>query len=70
MQTKGRHVNFALDPLRSHFDECQNKKNLQKKIIVEANIALLSPKKDSSIVKGSKRPEDGAALTPERPRCP
>ena len=26
VQSKGRHVNFARDPLRSYFDECQNLK--------------------------------------------
>ena len=41
-----------------------------KKIIVEANTALLSLKKDSGIVKGSKLPDDGAALTKEGPECP
>ena len=41
-----------------------------KKIIVEANTALLSLKKDSGIVKGSKWPDDGAVLTQEGPECP
>ena len=41
-----------------------------KKIIVEANTALLSLKKDSGIVKGSRWPDDGAALTQEGPECP
>ena len=40
-----------------------------KKIIVEANRALLSFKKDSGIVKKSKWPEDGAEMPQERPKC-
>ena len=39
---------------------------LRKKITVEANTALLSLK----TVKGSKLPDDGAALTQERPEFP
>ena len=38
--------------------------------MVEANTALLSLKKDSGIVKESKWPDDGAALTQEGPECP
>ena len=41
-----------------------------KRIIVDANTALLSLKKDSGIAKGSKWPDDGAALTQEGPECP
>ena len=33
-------------------------------------MALLSLKKDSEIVKGSKWPDNGAALTQEGPECP
>ena len=40
-----------------------------RKIIVEANRALLSFKKDSGIVKVSKWPDDGAVLTQEGPKC-
>ena len=41
-------------------------------IIVEANRALLSLKKDSGIVQGSKiqLADDGAALIQEGPTCP
>ena len=38
-----------------------------EKIIAEAKLALLSLKKDSGIAKGSKRPDDWAALTQEGP---
>ena len=41
-----------------------------KKITVETNKALLSLKKDGEIVKGSKWPEDGIAMTHEGPKCP
>ena len=40
-----------------------------RKIIVEANRALLSLKKDTGIVKVSKWPDDGAVLTQEGPKC-
>ena len=33
-------------------------------------MAFLSLKKDGGIVKGSKCPDDGAALTQEGPECP
>ena len=33
-------------------------------------MALLSLKKDSGIVKGSKWPEDWAAITQKGPKCP
>ena len=46
----------------------ENKQEVSsKKIIVGANMALLSLKKDSGIVKESKWPDDGAALTQEGP---
>ena len=38
-----------------------------KTIIVEAKMALLSLTKDSGVAKGSKRPEDWAAITQEGP---
>ena len=37
-------------------------------MIVEANRAMLPVKKDSEIVKVSKWPDDGAALTQEEPK--
>ena len=40
-----------------------------KMIIVEANMALLSLN-DSGKIKGSKLPNDRAALTQEGPKCP
>ena len=52
-------------------DPCQGQQELSsKKIIVEAKMALLSLKKDSGIFKGSKWPEDWAAVTWEGPKCP
>ena len=38
-------------------------------MIFEADRTLLSLKKDSGIVKVSKWPDDGAALTQEGPTC-
>ena len=41
-----------------------------KKMIAEAKMTLLSLKKDSWRVKGSKWPENWAAITQEGPKCP
>ena len=53
--------------IRLQFAYKEKQEVSSKKIIVEANTALLSLKKDSGIVKGSKWPDDGAALTQEGP---
>ena len=58
------------DKLFGSLTETFEQEVFSKKIIVKANTALLSLKKDSGIVKGSKWPDDGAALTQEGAEWP